>query len=192
MPRRPKPVVKELEGRASKRQLDRVPRPRPPKESATRPWGTLTADERRHHDRALRELLLIGHLAEVDIATLTMRAKAHATALNAHADVRRRGAIVAGARGGRERVKNPSVAIARDFSSLARSLATELGMTPSGRVGLRTDGARIPSSLAALLGDEEESAGWALVVLLRPGNTPPSDADPPVHPGSASPRIGRL
>lgn len=97
----------------------------------------------------------MGHVGEVDLATLTLWAKAHATALTAHADVRKRGAIIAGARGGRERVKNPSVAIAQDFSSLARTLASELGMTPSGRVGLRTDGARIPSSLAALLGDLE-------------------------------------
>jgi phage terminase small subunit len=96
----------------------------------------------------------MGHVGEVDLATLTLWAKAHATAVRAHADVRKRGQIIAGARGGRERVKNPSVAIARDFSSLARSLAAELGMTPAGRVGLRADGAQIPRSLAALLGDE--------------------------------------
>lgn len=45
----------------------------------------------------------MGHVGEIDLATLTLWAKAHATALKAHADVRKRGAIVAGARGGRER-----------------------------------------------------------------------------------------
>jgi P27 family predicted phage terminase small subunit len=157
MPRRPKPVeLKVLEGRVSKRELDRVPRPRPPKEKATRPWGALTREERIFYDRALRELLPMGHVGEVDLAILTLWAKAHATALKANADVRKRGQIVAGARGGRERVKNPSVQIARDFAALAKGLATELGMTPAGRVGLRADGPGIPKSLAALVGDLDD------------------------------------
>jgi phage terminase small subunit len=103
----------------------------------------------------------MGHVGEVDLAVLTLWAKAHATAIKAYADVRKRGQILAGVRRGkgedgqRERVINRSVQIARDYSALARNLAAELGMTPAGRVGMTaTAGPKVPGSLGALLGDE--------------------------------------
>lgn len=165
---RPKPThLSVVEGRkGAKGRAAREPKPKPPTESATRPWGELTAEESKHYKRALRELLPMGHVGEVDLSTLTLWAKAHATALKAYADVRSRGQMIAGVRRGkdedgqRERVLNRSVQIARDYSALARILAAELGMTPAGRVGMAaTHGAKIPGSLGALLGDEPAEGG---------------------------------
>ena len=106
----------------------------------------------------------MGHVGEVDLAVLTLWAKAHTRALAAYADVESRGAMITGARrgkdadGNRERVLNRSIQIARDYSSLARILAAELGMTPAGRVGLSSTGPAVPKSLGALLGDEPVEA----------------------------------
>jgi len=148
--------LKVIEGRKGAKQKEaREPKVKPATERTSRPWGTLTRAEKAHYDRALRELLPMGHVGEVDLAVLTLWAKAHTTALAAYEDVRKRGQIVTGARRAQqgERVLNRSVQVARDFSALARTLAAELGMTPSGRVGLHADGPAIPGSLGALLGD---------------------------------------
>lgn len=159
---RPKPThLSVVEGRkGAKQKEEREPKPRPLRADATRPWGTLTRAELVHYKRALRELLPMGHVGEVDLAALTLWAKAHTRAIAAYADVEKRGAMVAGVRrgkdesGARERVLNRSVQIARDYSALARILAAELGMTPAGRVGLSGTGPAVPKSLGALLGDE--------------------------------------
>ena len=153
---RPKPThLSVVEGRkGAKQKEEREPKPRPLRADATRPWGSLTRAELVHYRRALRELLPMGHVGEVDLAALTLWAKAHTRALAAYADVEKRGAIIAGARKADERVLNRSVQIARDYSALARILAAELGMTPAGRVGLSGTGPAVPKSLGALLGDE--------------------------------------
>jgi phage terminase small subunit len=115
--------------------------------------GTLTRDECCQYDRALRQLLPMGHMGEIDLAILTLWAKSYTAAVTAWRDVARRGEIIAGTRRGRERVRNPSVAIARDLSTLANRLATELGATPASRGGIRFP-TSVPRSLAELVGDE--------------------------------------
>jgi phage terminase small subunit len=157
---RPKPThLKVVEGRKGAKQKEaKEPRPRPPTQKASRPWDTLTAAEKRHYDRALRELLPMGHVGEVDLATLTLWAKAFEAALVAFRDVNKRGQTIGAARsraagGSGERVRNPSVQTARDYAALAKGLAAELGMTPAGRVGIASTGKGIPTDLASLLGD---------------------------------------
>lgn len=153
---RPKPThLHVVEGRkGAKQREEREPKPRPPK--ATRPWGTLTTEEKAHYDRALRELLPMGHVGEVDLSILTLWAKAHTAALHAYEDVKKRGQMVVAVNGRGHRselVINRSVQIARDSSALAKGLAAELGMTPAGRVGMTSNGPAVPKSLGALLGD---------------------------------------
>jgi phage terminase small subunit len=98
VPRRPKPIqLKILEGRLSRRELARVPKPQPAVAEAE-PWARLSPAERGYYERAFRELLPLGVVGDVDLTTLTLWAKAYARALAAHRDVARRGAIVAGAR----------------------------------------------------------------------------------------------
>ena len=64
-----------------------------------------------------------------------MWACAYAQWERAATDVRQRGPVVAGARG-RELVKNPSVAMMRDFATLLNRFAAELGATPAARAGM--------------------------------------------------------
>jgi phage terminase small subunit len=151
----PKPTkLKVIEGRkGAKAQEAREPVV-PPAKASAQPWMRLNAAERKLYDRARRELLTLGMLGSIDDAMLAVWAKAYHAAETAFADVSKRGQIVAGRTTKAERVTNRSVAIARDMARLASTIAQQYGMTPSGRVGIRSDGLpAAPGSLGELLGD---------------------------------------
>jgi len=150
VPRRPKPTaLKVVEGRAgAAKAAASEPKPRPITDAE--PTSELTPRERELFDGAMVELQPMGIGGGIDLHTVTMWACAYAQWERCAADVRERGAIVAGARG-RERVNNPSAAMARDYATIANRLATELGMTPAARAGMRITPRRA-QTLEELLG----------------------------------------
>src|SRR5436190_1895855 len=150
MPRRAKPTaLKVVEGRGGVRKAaEAEPKPRPITDAE--PTSALTPRERELFDAAMIELQPMGHVGGIDLFTVTLWACAYAQWERCATDVRKRGAIVAGARG-RERVRNPSASMARDYATIANRLAGELGMTPASRAGMRITPRRA-QTLEELLG----------------------------------------
>jgi P27 family predicted phage terminase small subunit len=144
MPRRPKPTqLKLLEGcKGAAKAAASEPRPRPITDAE--PTSPLTERKLELFHGAMAELQPMGHLGVVDVPVLTMWAQFYSLMERALADVHERGAIVAGARG-KDRVRNPSVAQARDAATTVRQLATELGMSPAARSGMRVTPRRAQS-----------------------------------------------
>jgi P27 family predicted phage terminase small subunit len=154
MPRRPKPTaLKVLEGRkGAAKAAANEPKPRPITDAE--PTSSLQPRERELFDAAMAELQPMGHVGVIDLPTVTLWACSYAEWERCAADVRKRGAIVAGARG-RERVKNPSAGMARDYATIANRLATELGMTPAARSGMKMTASRAHTLEDLLTGRKE-------------------------------------
>jgi P27 family predicted phage terminase small subunit len=129
-----------MEGRASTRDLEREPRPRPLVDPE--PLSELDDRERALFEWLIAELEPAGVLSAVDRAVATEWAVTYAAWERTVADVRERGPIVDGARRGRERVRNPSVGMATNLAATLHRLQVELGMTPSSRSSIRMPGRR--------------------------------------------------
>jgi P27 family predicted phage terminase small subunit len=154
MPTRRKPTaLKVVEGRAGARKaLAAEPQPDPITDAE--PTSPLTARERELFDGAMALLQPMGHVGTIDLYLVTMWAVTVAQWERASDDVRKRGAIVAGARG-KESVKNPSAGMVRDFAALANRLAADLGMSPAARVGMKVSQRRVGSLEDLLAGRQE-------------------------------------
>jgi P27 family predicted phage terminase small subunit len=131
---RPKPTaLKVLEGRGSRRELDREPRPTP---LAPDPPAFLEGRALEVWHELAPELERMGLLTAVDAAPLAAYSVAVAMHEAASAELLRDGPTVAGARG-RERVKHPAAQVARDSAGMIARFGAALGLDPASRASIR-------------------------------------------------------
>jgi P27 family predicted phage terminase small subunit len=129
---RPEPTkLKLLKGNPGKRKIStREPKPAPVDGAPKCPvW--MPADGRREWKRVVPELMRLGILSVVDVASLQGYCASYARALEADRHVKRMGLTIATKTG--FFVQNPAVSIARLAWQAQRQFAAEFGLTPSAR-----------------------------------------------------------
>lgn len=145
--RKPKPTpLKKLSGNPGKRPLNQN-EPQPPRaESIKPPHGRLSKHARRLWLDLAPALEDIGLLTQADLAALELLVNHYGFAIEAAADLRKRGLVIEEPQHDREGnvrgytiKKNPAAQIFRENSVAFRMLATEFGLTPSSRARLEVE-----------------------------------------------------